>query len=170
QQVRERLGLGEVADGADGDVVAAVQDPEEVPADASESVDADARHPEVSTTRLGRPKEAFAGSALIRAGGERMRFGRTRLIPALVLASATAGAADKPRARALGVPFDGTPGPLDAITDVAGVTVGHVTLIEGEGKLVVGKGPVRTGVTAILPRGRASLDDPVFAGWFALNG
>ena len=99
-----------------------------------------------------------------------MRFGRSVLIPGLLLVSAAAGAADKPRARALGVPFDGTPGLLDAITDVAGVTVGHVTLIEGEGKLVVGKGPVRTGVTAILPRGRASLDDPVFAGWFALNG
>ena len=99
-----------------------------------------------------------------------MRFGRSVLIPGLLLVSAAAGAADKPRARALGVPFDGTPGPLDAITDVAGVTVGHVTLIEGEGKLVVGQGPVRTGVTAILPRGRASLDDPVFAGWFALNG
>jgi len=99
-----------------------------------------------------------------------MRFGRSVLIPGLLLVSAAAGAADKPRARALGVPFDGTPGLLDAITDVAGVTVGHVTLIEGEGKLVVGQGPVRTGVTAILPRGRASLDDPVFAGWFALNG
>src|SRR5215831_10505673 len=95
-----------------------------------------------------------------------------RGIPAAVclLASALASAADKPRARDLGVPFDGTPGPLNAITDVRGVAVGQVTLIEGEGKLVVGKGPVRTGVTAILPRGRASLDDPAFAGWFALNG
>src|SRR5580765_6709930 len=55
----------------------------------------------------------------------------------------------KPRARQLGVPFGGTPGPLDAITDVAGVEVGHVTLIEGNGRLVPGKGPVRTGVTAI---------------------
>ncbi|MDP9202411.1 MAG: P1 family peptidase [Gemmatimonadota bacterium] len=73
------------------------------------------------------------------------------------------------RARDLGVPFDGTPGALNAITDVAGVEVGQVTLISGEGKLVVGKGPVRTGVTTILPRGRASTD-PVFAGWFALNG
>ncbi|MFB3921869.1 MAG: P1 family peptidase [Terriglobia bacterium] len=75
----------------------------------------------------------------------------------------------KPRARDLGVPFDGTPGPLDAITDVQGVEVGHTTLISGEGKLVVGKGPVRTGVTAILPRGK-SLSDPVFAGWFSQNG
>ncbi len=78
-------------------------------------------------------------------------------------------AQNRVRARDLGVPFDGTPGPLNAITDVAGVEVGQVTLISGEGKLVVGKGPVRTGVTTILPRGRASTD-PVFAGWFALNG
>ena len=78
-------------------------------------------------------------------------------------------AQSKPRARELGVPFDGTPGPLDAITDIAGVEVGQVTLISGEGKIVVGSGPVRTGVTVILPRGRASTD-PVFAGWFALNG
>jgi L-aminopeptidase/D-esterase-like protein len=75
----------------------------------------------------------------------------------------------KPRARDLGIPFDGTPGPLDAITDVKGVEVGQVTLISGGGKLEVGKGPVRTGVTAILPRGRES-SDPVFAGWFSLNG
>ena len=75
----------------------------------------------------------------------------------------------KPRARDLGIPFDGTPGPLNAITDVKGVEVGQVTLITGSGKLEVGKGPVRTGVTAILPRGRES-SDPVFAGWFSLNG
>jgi uncharacterized protein (DUF885 family)/L-aminopeptidase/D-esterase-like protein len=73
------------------------------------------------------------------------------------------------RARDLGVPFDGTPGPLNAITDVAGVEVGQTTLVSGSGKLVVGQGPVRTGVTAILPRGKAS-GDPVFAGWFTLNG
>lgn len=74
------------------------------------------------------------------------------------------------RARALGVPFEGTPGPLNAITDVSGVTVGLTTLISGEGKLEVGKGPVRTGVTAILPRGEASFNDPVYAGYFSLNG
>ena len=74
------------------------------------------------------------------------------------------------RARALGVPFDGTPGALNAITDVAGVEVGYTTLISGEGKLEVGKGPVRTGVTAVLPRGRRSFDDPVYAGYFSLNG
>jgi len=78
--------------------------------------------------------------------------------------------AAKPRARDLGVPFDGTPGPLNAITDVSGVTVGDTTLISGEGKLQIGKGPVRTGVTAILPRGKASMSDPVFAGWWSLNG
>lgn len=75
----------------------------------------------------------------------------------------------KPRARDLGVPFDGTPGPLNAITDVTGVEVGQVTLISGSGKLVVGQGPVRTGVTAVLPRGRTN-GDPVAAGWFTLNG
>jgi D-aminopeptidase len=75
----------------------------------------------------------------------------------------------KPRARDLGIPFDGTPGPLNAITDVKGVEVGHTTLISGSGKLVVGSGPVRTGVTAILPRGKQSTDQ-VFAGWFSLNG
>src|SRR5579863_7633895 len=76
----------------------------------------------------------------------------------------------KPRARDLGVPFDGTPGPVNAITDVPGVQVGHTTLISGEGKLVIGKGPVRTGVTAILPRGKDSMNDAVFAGWFSQNG
>ncbi len=80
------------------------------------------------------------------------------------------GAQKKPRARDLGVPFDGTPGPLNAITDVKGVEVGQVTLISGEGKLQVGKGPVRTGVTAILPRGKDSMNNPVFAGWFSQNG
>src|SRR5712692_11384664 len=74
-----------------------------------------------------------------------------------------------PRARDLGVPFDGTPGPLNAITDVKGVEVGQTTLISGSGPLKVGMGPVRTGVTAILPRGKNS-QDLAFAGWFTLNG
>src|SRR5256885_816984 len=78
--------------------------------------------------------------------------------------------AAKPRGRDLGVPFDGTPGPLNAITDIPGVTVGHTTLISGEGKLQIGKGPVRTGVTAVLPRGKDSMSNPVFAGWWSLNG
>ena len=112
------------------------------------------------------------------------RFGRTDpslpssklILPVLLcglgllgLAAPASVGQTKPRARDLGVPFDGTPGPLDAITDVKGVEVGHTTLISGSGKLVVGTGPVRTGVTAILPRGKAS-SDPVFAGWFTLNG
>src|SRR5947208_15123769 len=74
------------------------------------------------------------------------------------------------RARDLGIPFEGMPGKLNAITDVPGVEVGYTTLISGEGKLEVGKGPVRTGVTAILPRGHASLNDPVYSGFFSLNG
>src|SRR5438094_8433165 len=78
-------------------------------------------------------------------------------------------AQSRSRARDLGVPLDGTPGPLNAITDVKGVEVGHTTLISGDGALKVGVGPVRTGVTAILPRGRDS-KDPVFAGYFSLNG
>jgi D-aminopeptidase len=84
----------------------------------------------------------------------------------LTLASA---AQPKPRARDLGVPFDGTPGALNAITDVKGIEVGHTTLISGDGPLKVGVGPVRTGVTAVLPRGKNSTD-PVFAGWFTENG
>jgi L-aminopeptidase/D-esterase-like protein len=91
------------------------------------------------------------------------------LLPSILILSFLI-AGSKPRARDLGIPFDGTPGPLNAITDVAGVQVGHTTIIEGSGKLVQGKGPIRTGVTAILPRGDRSLDDPCFAGWFSLNG
>ncbi|MBA3342624.1 MAG: P1 family peptidase [Gemmatimonadaceae bacterium] len=98
----------------------------------------------------------------------------TRILRIVSLASfvALAGTADaqtKPRARDLGVPFDGTPGKLNAITDVAGVEVGHTTLISGTGRLVRGKGPVRTGVTAVIPRGRKNFD-PVFGAWFPLNG
>jgi D-aminopeptidase len=103
-----------------------------------------------------------------------------RLVAALSLAAAVAlgslgtrlaaaQGAPAERARDLGVPLDGTPGPLDAITDVPGVTVGHNTIIRGTGRLVRGKGPVRTGVTAVFPRGRENLA-PVFAGWFSLNG
>ncbi len=75
----------------------------------------------------------------------------------------------KPRARDLGIPFEGEPGPWNAITDVAGVEVGYTTLIEGEGALVVGEGPVRTGVTVILPRGREGRE-PVLCSYFAFNG
>lgn len=83
--------------------------------------------------------------------------------------SAPSSAQPKPRARDLGVPFEGTTGPSNAITDVKGVEVGHTTLISGSGKLKVGQGPVRTGVTAVLPRGKDS-QDPVFGAWFTLNG
>src|SRR5688572_21709126 len=89
---------------------------------------------------------------------------------ASAVAKATAGKQERAvRARDLGIPFQGAnPGPLNAITDVAGVEVGFTTLISGEGKLVEGKGPVRTGVTAILPRGKKF--DPVFAAHHVLNG
>jgi D-aminopeptidase len=91
----------------------------------------------------------------------------TRLLAALCLLTAcNIAAADGPRARALGVPFEGKPGPLNAITDVAGVTVGQVTLIED----LANGHKVRTGVTAILPRGKDTLATPSFAGWFPLNG
>ncbi len=90
------------------------------------------------------------------------------LLTTLPLPMSGIAAAETTRARDLGIPFEGTPGPLNAITDVAGVEVGHVTLIKGDGALEVGSGPVRTGVTAIHPRGKDS-NDPVFAGWFTLN-
>lgn len=90
------------------------------------------------------------------------------LVAAVLTPSLEGQAPRKPRARDAGVPFAGTPGPLNAITDVAGVEVGHTTIIEGNGPLVVGKGPVRTGVTAVWPRGKVW--QPVFAGWFAGNG
>ncbi len=90
------------------------------------------------------------------------------IIFSVLLITGSSSAQSDPRARDLGIPFDGTPGPFNAITDVAGVTVGYTTLITGEGPLVVGEGPVRTGITAILPRGKTY--DPVFAGWYSLNG
>jgi len=97
----------------------------------------------------------------------RHRSGVLLLFAGLLIPLA-ASSQDDPRARDLGIPFSGMPGPLNAITDVSGVTVGHTTLISGEGPLDVGSGPVRTGVTAVHPRGKTY--DPVFAGWYALNG
>ena len=96
------------------------------------------------------------------------------LRPAMLFAAllvATSLPAQKPRARELGLStmIGGVAGPLDAITDVAGVEVGHTTLISGTGKLVVGKGPIRTGVTVVHPRGKRS-NDPVFGAWYTLNG
>ena len=87
----------------------------------------------------------------------------------LALAPLALSGQGKPRARDLGIPLEGTPGPLDAITDVRGVEVGHSTIIAGNGRLVVGQGPVRTGVTVVHPRGKGD-SDPVFGAWFTLNG
>jgi D-aminopeptidase len=94
---------------------------------------------------------------------------RSLMIVAAVVVLPCTLFAQKPRERELKLPIGGTPGPLDAITDVAGVEVGQTTLISGAGKLVVGQGPVRTGVTVVHPRGKAN-SDPVFAAWFTLNG
>jgi len=108
-----------------------------------------------------------------RIPGHRTRLTKSLCALAVTLLSApllAAQTAPRQRARDLGVPFDGTPGPLNAITDVSGVLVGHTTLISGEGKLQIGKGPVRTGVTAVLPRGKNSMNDAVMAGWWSLNG
>src|SRR5215467_9372079 len=93
----------------------------------------------------------------------------TIVVAGLALSPSLAFSQTKPRENDLKLPIGGTPGPLDAITDVAGVEVGHATLISGTGKLVVGQGPVRTGVTIVHPRGKAN-PDPVFAAWFTLNG
>jgi D-aminopeptidase len=103
---------------------------------------------------------------------------KTHFLCALVLLVAFTALAREPilappkieRARDLGIPFDGNPGKFNAITDAPGVEVGYTTLISGEGKLERGKGPVRTGVTAILPRGLSEMNDSVFAGYFSLNG
>jgi len=105
-----------------------------------------------------RPSRQFAGACMLLA-----------LCGPLMARSDAKHENPQPRARDLGVPFDGTPGAFNAITDVKGVEVGHTTLISGGGPLKVGTGPVRTGVTAILPRGKDS-NDAVFAGWFTENG
>jgi len=104
-------------------------------------------------------------------GGRRARaaLGCAMTLALAAIAGRDAHGATPPRARDLGVPFEGVPGPWNAITDVPGVEVGQVTLVSGEGALRVGTGPVRTGVTVVLPRGRAS-DAPVPAGFFNLNG
>ena len=91
------------------------------------------------------------------------------VIPVFFCAMGMMHAQNNARARDLGIPFDGTTGPLNAITDIRAVEVGHTTLISGDGALKVGVGPIRTGVTAVFPRGKDSTD-PVFAGWFTENG
>lgn len=95
-------------------------------------------------------------------------FGRSTLLLATLASSGHALAAADARARDLGILFEGQPGTLNAITDVAGIEVGHVTLVTGNGALEVGAGPVRTGVTVVHPRGKSSTE-AVFAGWFTLN-
>lgn len=91
------------------------------------------------------------------------------LVSAMLMTISLSAQKSKPRARDLGIPFEGTPGKYNAITDVQGVEVGFKTLISGSGKLVKGKGPIRTGVTVVFPKGKGSLDR-VFAAWFTLNG
>jgi D-aminopeptidase len=112
------------------------------------------------------PVAHAAAQATAPATAPPTNHGRPHATAAPPMASDTGPA---PRARALGVPLDGAPGPLDAITDVAGVEVGQVTLISGDGPVVQGVGPIRTGVTAILPRGKHN-GDPTFANWMTLNG
>jgi L-aminopeptidase/D-esterase-like protein len=105
--------------------------------------------------------EASAGRCLVRLAS---------ILTAALISATVAVAADAfTRARGLGVPFEGAPGPNNAITDVAGVEVGQITHVSGEGPLKVGTGPIRTGVTVVLPRGRASADS-VYGGFFDLNG
>ena len=94
---------------------------------------------------------------------------RTISVALLLICTAVPASAQKPRARDLGIPFEGTPGALNAITDVTGVEVGHATIVRGSGPVVIGEGPVRTGVTAVWPRGH-EVPDPVYAAWFSLNG
>jgi D-aminopeptidase len=118
--------------------------------------------------RIGR-LEKYEGPFVLKEEDRMLKSALVQTTVLLILLSSVAHAQVKPRARDLGVPFDGTPGPFNAITDVKGVEVGHTTLISGSGKLKVGEGPVRTGVTAVLPRGKNSLD-PVFGAWFSLNG
>lgn len=98
-----------------------------------------------------------------------MEWKKIILLLTIPFLSATAFA-QKPRARDLGVPFTGTTGQYNAITDVKGVEVGYSTIVSGRGENIVGKGPVRTGVTAIFPRGKANKFSPVFANWYSLNG
>lgn len=98
-----------------------------------------------------------------------MKLAQYPLIVCLLLAATALAQTPKPRARDLKIPFDGKPGKFNAITDVPGIEVGHKTIIKGSGKLEVGKGPARTGVTAIFPLGKNSMER-VFASWFTLNG
>jgi D-aminopeptidase len=95
-------------------------------------------------------------------------FMKTSLTLAILICVNSLVHAQKPRARDIGIPFEGTPGKFNAITDVKDVEVGFSTIIEGNGKNIIGKGPARTGVTSIFPRGQSSV--PVYANWYTLNG
>ncbi len=119
---------------------------------------------------VGRALAAFASLFCVRLSilGPRALIGI--LFGCCIVAAEAQIATGVTRARDLGVPFDGTPGEFNAITDVGGVEVGHTTLVEGEGKLAVGKGPVRTGVTAILPLGKGNIGTPVPAAVYSFNG
>src|SRR3982074_1512594 len=99
----------------------------------------------------------------------RARLGLPTILIVSALLATVGRTASVERARDIGVPFEGAPGPLNAITDVPGVEVGQVSLVSGQGPLKVGVGPVRTGVTIIFPRGRAN-SQPVYGGFFDLNG
>ena len=92
------------------------------------------------------------------------------LIFSISLLTAFYSFGQKPRAREIGIPFDGVPGKYNSITDVQGVEVGYSTIISGTGTNEIGVGPVRTGVTAIFPRGKAQKFSPVYANWYSLNG
>ena len=100
-----------------------------------------------------------------------LRGSTIAIVAVAIPLAAGAQGTGRSRARELGVSalIGGRPGPLDAITDVKGVEVGHTTIVEGDGRLVVGKGPIRTGVTVVHPRGKSN-PDPVFGAWFTLNG
>jgi L-aminopeptidase/D-esterase-like protein len=112
--------------------------------------------------------ESFIRSPVLSRGAARF-VAEVCVVLCVLFVAHAARAQTRPRARDLGVPFEGTPGPLNAITDVKGVEVGHTTLVAGEGKLVAGRGPVRTGVTAILPQGK-TFRGRVFGAWHTLNG
>lgn len=107
---------------------------------------------------------------LIVSPGKRHINMKKLLLLSLLLCIYTFTFSQKPRARDLGIPFDGTPGPNNAITDIKGLEVGYSTIISGEGENILGKGPIRTGVTAIFPRGKAKKFSPVYANWYSLNG
>src|ERR1700676_869938 len=118
----------------------------------------------------GRSRDRTGGARRVNeGGGMRARLGLAMVLIVSAVLAPVGRAAPIERARDVGVPFEGTPRPLNAITDVPGVEVGQVSLVSGQGSLKVGVGPVRTGVTIIFPRGREN-SQPVYGGFFDLNG